>query len=130
MDKELKKNLVARLLEEKTRLKSIIDGHEMYNISLKHYNVDEELIDNGYITNEQYAELIVVYNVLISNNITNDDLLEILKSRPLAFSFIKKLNRNYVNLANELLTRGPKWIVLKYCADRKFKEACKPSFFA
>ena len=67
------------------------------------------------ITKKQRAQVYALYNFLNENkNLTQEELDDILKSKIFKFAFLRKLNKIIDNLPEELMTKGPTYVMWQY----------------
>lgn len=77
------------------------------------------------LSNEQYFQIVALYEFLKDNeDLSNEEVKTMLKSR-LKFSFLRKLDKRFPNMIEELREHGPKYVSIMYDKINQEKQADK-----
>ena len=129
MDKETRQNLVVELTRNIEYSRHVINTTEEMSVGYKRYTVNLDFY-KGYITKEECSDLFNLYEFLKNNKeIDKPELKKILSMNRKAFTFLRRLNKQFTDLIEELREHGPVWILTCYCGDKRFKETCHYSIF-
>lgn len=115
---ELKANRVMGIPSEK------ISNEELSALKLKPKQTIEMSMDTK-LSNEQYFQIVALYEFLKDNeDLSNEEVKAMLKSR-LKFSFLRKLDKRFPNMIEELREHGPKYVSIMYDKINQEKQADK-----
>ena len=128
MDKEQRKRLVSQLSQNIEHSRALTRINDEVTTGWIQYPL-EDVYCEKYITKEKSADLVSLYEMLkIHEEIDNVELKKMLAMHPIAFNFLRKINKLFKDMVQELREHGPKWIVVTYCGKKRFKEASRFSW--
>jgi len=117
MEKQVVKNLINKL-NEKLEKEKCIGRNKPIVIGGIYYQVSRQKgksIDPIIIPKEQLDKLVALSKFLRENeNITQEDLDLLLKTKLFKYRFLRKLNNKIPDFLEELKTNGPQSVALYY----------------
>ncbi len=126
MEKQTNEKLVQKLIERLRVAKTNAQEQNKKDKFPKLLIGGEERINQKYISNEQYFQIVQLYNFLKEyEDLTHEEFEEILKTKFGKFMFLRRLNKIVKNLDEELRDHGVRYVAIKFAEIKYSKDFFK-----